>query len=819
MMDLSFDQKAPLRISVIAPYTAALAIYIIKPLTELEKQGKVKLQLYSNMSMYNSSTEIQAAIPLHEVISSDLIVFCRNNQIYFDYLLEETIAHNIPTLYVLDDNFWILPNYIPGFFSSDRTFQQFERFLRYSRFIWVYNPIVYKNVLQYNSNVQLAIAGIDLQLAKRAFSREIKGQRIKIAYVSSRGPKDSLLNVITPALIKILEKYHNQVELDFWGETPEAFKPHPQVISHAIDYDYDHFLSSISSAGYDIGLAPTFLDDFHLSKTNTKFRDYGACRIAGIYTNSPIYSEIQDGQTGLLVENTDEAWFNAIERLINENDLRTRIQENAFQYIQERYDQIKMIREWEDFFAQLIKTKPSFELQHSGQQRRFSLNPTDSDKQLYMGQSHQESPDFSDYLEEFISPLPFPDNFFNLIVLDHVIEAVPALNEFMQEIYRISQPGAQICILSYYATNMQAIGNPNISNWINEHTPRYWSRGPAINLFAEDVSLANLSEWSLQPKSSLTSSIDLRCFRMKFFYGSKLQGLFNHQRREARHNQINVCDTIMMHLVCLKGTVNEDEMKEKISQVTPFVPPASIIRDLNEQKEELLLQLQQYQSKESQINANLQVENEKLKKINDQLQDANNQLQGVYNWATLYAKKSAQTSIELKELRGRKIYRLLDRLFNRQNLEATLGPNYRQLIDDSRIFNPKLNEYLLQISDNLQGISYLSFFPALGGCRLKGILFAPIIDFPFTTGRIGIEIVINNNIFPQSILPAENLNEIELAQVTFDPINVPANARVEIRVFAREVDMPLRILEWRKYFFLGLSKIHHQPFFGYMLDL
>ena len=97
----------------------------------------------------------------------------------------------------------------------------------------------------------------------------------------------------------------------------------PNVRHHGLIYGYDRYLRRFSRAGYDIGLAPLPDDVFHRSKSNNKFREYGASRVAGIYSHNDAYSNcVEHEVSGLLVSNDAGHWYDALERLIEDEALR-----------------------------------------------------------------------------------------------------------------------------------------------------------------------------------------------------------------------------------------------------------------------------------------------------------------------------------------------------------------------------------------------------------------------------------------------------------------------------------------------------------------
>src|SRR5208337_828990 len=165
------------------------------------------------------------------------------------------------------------------------------------------------------------------------------GDPVKLIYATSR-LDDSLGRIFLPALRRLADEEGPRVEMHFWGPRPPA-ELH-SARHHAVVHDYDRYLQRFSAVGFDVGLAPLADDTFHRSKTNTKFREYGGCGIAGVYSDVEVYSDcVRHGETGLLVGNDAEAWYLALRRLIDDADLRKRIQQQAREEIQEHYSQEK----------------------------------------------------------------------------------------------------------------------------------------------------------------------------------------------------------------------------------------------------------------------------------------------------------------------------------------------------------------------------------------------------------------------------------------------------------------------------------------------
>ncbi|HQX56256.1 MAG TPA: class I SAM-dependent methyltransferase [Pyrinomonadaceae bacterium] len=67
-------------------------------------------------------------------------------------------------------------------------------------------------------------------------------------------------------------------------------------------------------------------------------------------------------------------------------------------------------------------------------------------------------------------PYPFPDNEFDLVVSNHVVEHVPDVMAFITELHRITRPGGRIKLLTPHYTNPDWANDPTHRNHINSFT-------------------------------------------------------------------------------------------------------------------------------------------------------------------------------------------------------------------------------------------------------------------------------------------------------------------------------------------------------------
>ncbi len=107
-------------------------------------------------------------------------------------------------------------------------------------------------------------------------------------------------------------------------------------------------------------------------------------------------------------------------------------------------------------------------------------------------------------------PYPFPDNEFDIVVSNHVVEHVPDVMAFISELHRITRPGGRIKLLTPHYTNPDWANDPTHRNHINSYTFNTFMAGRQVFDFYTDV--------QLRPVSTHVSLLNLwRMLGVQFF--------------------------------------------------------------------------------------------------------------------------------------------------------------------------------------------------------------------------------------------------------------------------------------------------------------
>jgi len=150
------------------------------------------------------------------------------------------------------------------------------------------------------------------------------------------------------------------------------------------------------------------------------------------------------------------------------------------------------------------------------------------------------------------------------------------------------------------------------------------------------------------------------------------------------------------------------------------------------------------------------------------------------------------------------------------DLESQISPTFKQLHDDSYLFIPSIKKYMLQTGEYLNGLIFQEYSITFNRPNLNGVLAAPIIEIPATTGIIGLEIVSpQEEIITRVELPLQNVSTQSPIKFSFAPIATTNLGKWGLRIFVRNADTSVNLYEWKRVSFFKRWWVHRQPFFGY----
>lgn len=256
-------------------------------------------------------------------------------------------SRNVRYAYFLDDNFWEMTDavdpHLARFYMHESVRDTLDAFVAHAGVRIVMSPRLARYIESRSPGVPTGciVGGFDVArvraLAAAPRAPKPAGE-IRVGYPTSR--RSNVAHLLAPVVEKVARRHPRRVRFEFVGWVPDALASHPGVSVHPHIADYDRFLAFQLSRQWDIGIAPLMGEPFETYKTNVKYREYGGCGIAGIYSDVPPYADsVVHEATGLLVQNSPDAWVEALETLIGDEPLRARIAEHARADVDENLNQ------------------------------------------------------------------------------------------------------------------------------------------------------------------------------------------------------------------------------------------------------------------------------------------------------------------------------------------------------------------------------------------------------------------------------------------------------------------------------------------------
>jgi hypothetical protein len=335
-------EPPPLRSALIVTPSVelpSLEIILLQPFRHLKKLG---------IYQYEICTEDD--IKMEYLKAASIVIFLRTVEPpAFESLL---IAHQLgkETVYVIDDNFLEIPPHtsVSSYYNDTARRQTFQNFLRHASLVKVDSTFFADYIcLYYNPRVACFQSSVDFDLIDGITKPASSQGRITIGYGGTQ--KDEDFSPVVPALLRVLRKYGGYVRLQFHGYIPGALMGLPFVSYREGQLDYQTYLQNLKRSDWDIGIAPLHETIFNFCKTNNKYREYAACLIPGIYSQCPPYTDwVKHGQTGYMVSNNEDSWFNGLCEMIDNASLREMIKVQAGAASKQTFQVDMCARHWRE---------------------------------------------------------------------------------------------------------------------------------------------------------------------------------------------------------------------------------------------------------------------------------------------------------------------------------------------------------------------------------------------------------------------------------------------------------------------------------------
>jgi glycosyltransferase involved in cell wall biosynthesis/SAM-dependent methyltransferase len=305
--------------------SASASIRLLLPLQHPTVKSLVELEYYTAwqylLNIHADVFIIQRHMLPNQEAAQRLWNYCQQQQIKLAYEIDDDLYHILPRV----------------------ESQAIEFITKHADVVITSAPKLQEYVQRLNNNTVCVANSLDEQLwlQKNSAGNYLQPQPastdgiIRILYMGTKTHGEDLM-LVKAAYQKLKSEYGDKICLEVIGGVPDGSQIFADVLISGVNQtnldDYASFVKWLREQNrWQFGIIPLKLTDFNRKKTYIKFLDYAALGVAAICSDIDPYNEIViDGENGLIVNNTTQAWYSAMCQLIEQPELRQKLAANAF---------------------------------------------------------------------------------------------------------------------------------------------------------------------------------------------------------------------------------------------------------------------------------------------------------------------------------------------------------------------------------------------------------------------------------------------------------------------------------------------------------
>lgn len=213
----------------------------------------------------------------------------------------------------------------------------FTRLIRQADCITVTTEPLRKTYSRYNDNVTIIPNAINFRVWDKLNIGWL-GKEVRLLYTGAANHFEDWL-FVHPVLEELQKKYKNLTIVLIgtdWTSAPNNLDYSRVEVHRWVDFEaYPYLLKSL---GCHIGIAPISKTDFNDCRSELKWVEYSALKMATVATPwGPYKRSVKDGVTGLLADERED-WVAALSTLIEDKALRNELAVNAYKECKKNFN-------------------------------------------------------------------------------------------------------------------------------------------------------------------------------------------------------------------------------------------------------------------------------------------------------------------------------------------------------------------------------------------------------------------------------------------------------------------------------------------------
>ncbi len=182
--------------------------------------------------------------------------------------------------------------------------------------------------------------------------------RVTLGYFSGSITHNDDFKLVLPSLVKLLEKHDNlYIKVAGLLDVPDELKHFKDRLLNVPFMDWRQMPIEIATC--DINIAPLTESIFNEAKSENKWIEAALVKVVTVASDIGAFKAmIQNGQTGILVD--DDGWFKALDNLIQDEERRSIIAENAYSYVSKKCTTINNSTPLKNFITSKLANSVAF---------------------------------------------------------------------------------------------------------------------------------------------------------------------------------------------------------------------------------------------------------------------------------------------------------------------------------------------------------------------------------------------------------------------------------------------------------------------------
>lgn len=283
--------------------------------------------------------------------STDIIFIARIFNIdYLKKIYSYAVDNRVPILFETDDLLLFDRR-------SDKRAENFEMLSRYlakASGIVTSTQYLADELKKYNSRVFLFPNLLDPAIWNMENEKKRNNtEKLNICCIGT-GIMPENLRLIVPAIEYCDKVYGSDIVFHLWGNQKYVERNIRELKNVKLiegKVPYTKFAGQLQESSFDMAVVPLNDSHFNSAKSNIKYLEYGISGIPALFSRVGPYELLPDGQGCVIVENDPDDWRDRLVGLIDNEALRHRLSDHAFEDVRDNY----MLNErWADYYLSIL---------------------------------------------------------------------------------------------------------------------------------------------------------------------------------------------------------------------------------------------------------------------------------------------------------------------------------------------------------------------------------------------------------------------------------------------------------------------------------